>query len=63
MSDFVLRGAEPHPRPLGLTASLAAVFIVAAIVLALVKVISEPAEERPSLIPLDEPAAWSNFSA
>jgi hypothetical protein len=63
MTDSVLQETSSDEAPLGWGVSLAAICIVAAIVFAFIKVISEPAEAQPSLIPLDEPAIWSNFSA
>ena len=50
-------------QTVGLGASLVAVLIVAALVLTAVKLLSEPQEPRSSLIPLDQPAAWSGFTA
>lgn len=64
MTDSTLEKARPSQDSLGLTASIAAALIVAAIILAVVKVIGQVGDvERPSLIPLDQPADWSGFSA
>ncbi|MBK8160838.1 MAG: hypothetical protein IPK59_19435 [Rhodospirillaceae bacterium] len=54
---------EQPVQTVSLGASLVAVLIVVALVLTAVKLLSEPQEPRSSLIPLDQPAAWSGFTA
>ncbi|WP_303981069.1 hypothetical protein [Dongia mobilis] len=56
------KAVEPV-QTVSLGASLVAVLIVVALVLTVVKLLSEPQEPRSSLIPLDQPAAWSGFTA
>jgi hypothetical protein len=63
MTDFTLPEITPRQQTVGLGASIAAALIVAAIVLTALKVSGELPSDRPSLIPLDQPAAWSGFIA
>lgn len=63
MTDFTLHGIAPRQQTVGLGALIAAALIVAAIVLAALKVSGDLSGDRPSLIPLDQPVAWSGFTA
>lgn len=64
MTYLTLKQSFHGQQTLALGAALATALIVAAIALATVKVTGYASGvERPSLIPLDQPAAWSGFTA
>lgn len=63
MTDFTYHGITPRQQTIGLGATIAAALIVAALVLTAIKVSGDLSTDRPSLIPLDQPAAWSGFTA
>jgi len=56
-------GSLNNVASVGWGASLAAVLIVAAIALAALKLSTFDAPDMPSLIPMDQPAVHSNFTA
>nr|WP_298689913.1 hypothetical protein [uncultured Dongia sp.] len=57
------RGTPSNVASVGWGASLAAVLIVAAIALAALKLSAFDTPDMPSLIPMDQPAVHSNFTA
>lgn len=53
----------PRMQTVGFGAFLVAALVVAALILVALKLVNGEDAERKSLIPLDQPAAWSGFTA
>jgi hypothetical protein len=60
---FAANRTNPTGSTIGVGAFTVAMLIVAALVLTAIKLSAGPHEDLPSLIPMDQPAVHSNFTA